>query len=194
MNVPDFLNVSYVIVGGVATQLYMPQRQTRDINILVLTQHVEALETHLVQSGAMLIEPLNVVNNYLHLQGSAWTLPLEQNREVELDVIHSAELWAALAIESPQYPENQPEIPVIALPYLTLMKLTSGRTQDFADVSRMLGHQSETILESVKQTVQRYAPSTIEDLEALITIGQLEYERSPQMQGDAWSFGAISKS
>jgi len=174
MNIPDFLNVPYVITGGIATQLYMPQRQTKDIDILILTQNVESLEAHLLQAGATFIEPLNVGNTSLNLQGSAWRLPLEPNRNVELDIIHSAELWVSLAIEFPQYPENQPDIPVIALPYLTLMKITSGRTQDFADVSRMLGHQSDVTLESIKQIVQRYAPSTIEDLEALITLGQLE--------------------
>ena len=37
-------------------------------------------------------------------------------------------------------------LPVIDLPYLVLMKLESGRTQDLADVSRMLGGAGETDL------------------------------------------------
>ena len=49
-------------------------------------------------------------------------------------------------------------LPVLALPYLVLMKLTAMRSQDWADVSRMLGLATETELEQVRDVVRRYSP------------------------------------
>jgi len=64
--------------------------------------------------------------------------------------------------------------PTINLPYLILLKMEAQRTQDWADVSRMLGWAEEKDLEQVRAVVQKYAPDDLEDLESLIYIGKQE--------------------
>ena len=66
------------------------------------------------------------------------------------------------------------------LPYLALMKIVSSRSQDWADVSRMLGQASEDELERVRAVVKRYAPEVAEDVESFIYLGQLEMQMPPQ--------------
>ena len=56
------------------------------------------------------------------------------------------------------------------------MKLIAGRSQDLADVSRMLGGATEIRLLEVKQTIDRYLPNSVEDLESLIILGKLELQ------------------
>jgi len=69
--------------------------------------------------------------------------------------------------------------PVLALPYLVLMKMASSRVQDTADTTRMLGLASEEELAQVRAVVARYAPEEIEDLESLIYLGQVEMGKTP---------------
>ncbi len=66
--------------------------------------------------------------------------------------------------------------PVLGLPYLVLMKLSSMRAQDLADITRMLGLAKETDLNRVREAVVRYSPQDSEDLESLIYIGRKEQE------------------
>lgn len=68
------------------------------------------------------------------------------------------------------------DLPVLGLPYLVLMKLTAMRSQDWADVSRMLGLATEADLEEVRDVVRRYSPEDVEDLEALIMLGRREVQ------------------
>ena len=56
------------------------------------------------------------------------------------------------------------------------MKLTASRTQDLADISRMVGGASDSLLQEVRSIIQVYLPSATEDLESLITLGKLERE------------------
>ena len=67
-------------------------------------------------------------------------------------------------------------IPVIALPYLVLMKLYAGRSQDIADITRMLGGADEDALGEVRAAVARFMPDAGEDVESMIALGRLEYE------------------
>lgn len=68
------------------------------------------------------------------------------------------------------------DLPVLGLPYLVLMKLTAMRSQDWADVSRMLGLATEADLEEVRDVVRRYSPEDVEYLEALIMLGRREVQ------------------
>lgn len=56
------------------------------------------------------------------------------------------------------------------------MKLTSGRMQDLADVSRMLGCADTSDVNGVRETIKRYRPQDAEDLESLLVLGKLEHE------------------
>ncbi|MDZ4198172.1 MAG: hypothetical protein U1E27_02700 [Kiritimatiellia bacterium] len=68
-------------------------------------------------------------------------------------------------------------LPYIQLSFLVLMKLTSGRVQDLADISRMLGCATAETLDPVVASVEQYRPQDLEDVKSLIRLGKLEYER-----------------
>jgi hypothetical protein len=69
--------------------------------------------------------------------------------------------------------------PVIALPYLILLKLSAGRIRDWGDLGTLLGWASDADLDAVRAVVKRYAPQDVEDLEAFIFIGKKEQEIPP---------------
>jgi hypothetical protein len=54
------------------------------------------------------------------------------------------------------------------------MKLIAGRSQDLADISRMLGGATNIQLLAVKKIIIQYLPNAIEDLESLVILGKLE--------------------
>jgi hypothetical protein len=54
------------------------------------------------------------------------------------------------------------------------MKLAASRSQDMADISRMLGWADETELTAARQAVAQYSPEDSDDLETMIFIGQQE--------------------
>ena len=56
------------------------------------------------------------------------------------------------------------------------MKLGAGRTQDLADISRMLGGADAGGIAESRRIVARYRPEDAEDLESMIRLGKLEYE------------------
>lgn len=150
-----------VIVGGVATALYMPQRLTLDLDLLVAAGDAPALHGELRALGW-------VREGDLTVGGSAWRAPDDDR----LAVLESAEPWVRDAVMNPnRSPAGEP---VIALPYLVLLKLAASRAQDLADVSRMLGAADDAALADVRRAVQAYRPEDSADLESLIALGRLE--------------------
>jgi len=152
----------FVIIGGIATRLYMPERMTLDLDILVLAEDAPRLYQELQQANSQRLGNLSI-------GGTTWQLP----DGTILDVIESDEPWVETAISSPQMSPD--ELPIIALPYLVILKLQASRAQDIADISRMLGAADENTLSSVRAQVLTYLPDAVEDLESLIVLGKLEY-------------------
>jgi hypothetical protein len=54
------------------------------------------------------------------------------------------------------------------------MKLGASRSQDMADISRMVGWASDEDLQAVRDVVTQYSPQDSEDLESMIFLGQQE--------------------
>lgn len=157
------VDTRFVIVGAVATALYMPRRATMDLDVLVLPEDARAFHGALRRSGYALRGPLA-------FGGTTWVAPGGR----VLDVLESDEPWARAAVEQPNLsPAGEP---VIGLPYLVLMKLAASRPQDVADASRMLGAADEAALNQVREVVQRYRPMDAEDLESLVHLGRLEFK------------------
>lgn len=151
----------FVVVGGIATRLYMPERMTDKLEILVLTDDAENLYQELVAAGSIKVGELSI-------GGSSWQLP---DGSI-LDVLESQQPWVREAIAKPNIaPDN---LPIIGLPYLIIMKLQASRGIDIGDLTRMLGGADETALELVRKTVKTYVPDAVEDLESLIVLGKLE--------------------
>jgi hypothetical protein len=154
----------FVIVGGVATRLYMPERMTLDLDILVKAEEARLVYQDLIEANSQKIGELTI-------PGSQWQL----EDGTLLDVLEGKDDWVHTAI---QHPNSSPDgLPIIRLPYLVLMKLLAGRSQDLADISRMLGGATEVQLINVKQVIGQYLPSALEDIGSLIILGKLENNR-----------------
>ena len=155
-------DVPFVVVGGLATRLYMPERMTLDADVLVVPSRLTDAESALDQSGCSRIGPLTV-------GGSTWRLPDEST----LDLLSPSDGWVEEAVSNPVNADD--DLPYVHLPYLVLMKLSSGRVQDLADITRMLGAADETNLRRIRKKVRRWRPEDMDDLESMIHLGQLEH-------------------
>ncbi|HEY4689543.1 MAG TPA: hypothetical protein VIK33_09540 [Anaerolineae bacterium] len=158
--------IPWVVVGGVATRAYMPERMTKDLDILVERLDGDKVIQRLKAAGYTVVSEL-ALPGYI----------LRSPEGVEVDVLLGDEPWLAAALEQPRF--DAAGLPVLALPYLVLMKMSATRTQDWADLSRMLGLASEEDLNAIRKTVARYSPEDSEDLESLIYLGKLEIGPPP---------------
>jgi hypothetical protein len=157
------LSTPVAIVGGVATALYMPERATPGVDLLVPLPDAPALRAELETLGYARI-------GNLRIGGTAWRAPGGD----QLGVIESDAPWVHEAVSRP---ERAPDgAPVVALPYLVLMKLDASRAQDVADISRMLGQAGPDTMDAVRELIRRYRPGDLEDLESLAAIGALELQ------------------
>ncbi|MBE9175460.1 hypothetical protein IQ225_09360 [Synechocystis salina LEGE 06155] len=156
-------DVPFAVVGGVATRLYMPERMTLDLAIIIAADKAQLAYQNLRDAGATKVSDLTI-------PGSQWNLP----NGTSLDVLEINEPWLETALESPNYAPDG--LPIIDLPYLILMKLNASRSQDLADISRMVGCATDSQLEKVRIMVAKYLPTATatEDLESLIMLGKLE--------------------
>ncbi|MGH7433280.1 MAG: hypothetical protein ACREJL_05960 [Candidatus Methylomirabilales bacterium] len=151
----------WAVVGAVATRAYMPERSTQDLGILVTPEVAHEVRGRLERAQFEKVqEPA--------IGGATWRSP--SGRLV--GVIESRAAWVPEAL---QHLGRDPQgLPVLALPYLVLMKVESGRAQDLADAARMLGLASEELRQETRRVFQRHAPDALEDLESLIILGKLE--------------------
>ncbi len=151
----------YVIVNGLATSLYMPQRVTLDLDILIAVNDEPQITAELSSLRARQIDPRSI--------GRILGLTAEGT---DLKVIALDEPWVSTAI---QRPSRSPDgLPVIALPFLVLMKLAASRAQDLADLSRMLGQADAATRDQVRAAVTTFRPDDLDDLDSLIALGDLE--------------------
>jgi len=159
---PILQGIDWVIIGGVATRAYMPERMTKDLDILAHQNDKDIILARLQQAGYQMIERLAIPG-----------YSLRSPEGVEVDVLFGNEAWLKDALT---HPERDPAgYPVIGLPYLILLKMEAQRAQDWADVSRMLGLATDAELDLVRAVVAQYTPEDSEDLESLIFIGKQEH-------------------
>ncbi len=160
---PILHGIDWAIIGAVATRAYMPERMTKDLDILIHESNSDVVVKRLQQAGYRMSSRL-AIPDYLMISPDG----------VEVDVLLGNYPWLKNALANTRM--DAAGYPVIGLPYLALLKLTAQRAQDWADVSRMLGWASDADLDEVRQVVRRYAPEDLEDLESLIFIGKKETE------------------
>ena len=158
---PILQGIDWVIVGGVATRAYMPERMTQDMDILVHQKNGAAVIAGLAKAGFQTIAPLAIPG-----------FSLRSPEGIEVDVIFRGDPWLKEALANPG--RDTAGYPVIKLPYLILLKMAAQRAQDWADISRMLGLASDNDLDEVRAVVAQYSPEDSEDLESLIFIGKQE--------------------
>jgi len=158
---PILGDIPWAIVGGVATRAYMPERATKDLDILVRSQDSDEVIERLEAAGYQRISPL--------------TLPgflLRSPEGMELDVIFGDHDWLDEALANVQ--RDPAGYPVLDLPYLILMKMASARGRDIGDLTTMLGLASQEEVTRVREVAARYAPDEARDLESLIYLGRVE--------------------
>ncbi len=153
----------WAVIGAAATRLYMPERATNDLDILIRVQDANAARTKLTQAGA-------AYKSELTIGGSSWILA----NGFPLDVIECREAWAETALEQAQTNMDTQGMPIVPLPYLVLMKFQASRVQDLADITRMLGQASAEQLDATRVVFRQWIPDEAEDLESLVMLGQLE--------------------
>jgi len=150
-----------VIVGGVTTRAYMPERTTKDLGVLIRQEDEDKVLDCLRSAGYQIVS---------RLSAPGWMVRSPEG--VEIDVLLGNAAWLDEALAHPRL--DPAGYPVIDLPYLVLMKLEASRSMDVGDLSRMLGLASEHDLDRVRQIVQQYFPQDVQDLESLIYLGKLE--------------------
>ena len=131
------------------------------LDILIKAEDARKIYQDLENAGGKKIGKLNI-------PGSQWQLPDNSS----LKVLEADDEWVTEAVSNPNYAPDG--LPIIDLSYLILMKLSASRTQDLADVSRMLGLADESNLTKIKSIVKAYLSTAMEDLESLILLGKLE--------------------
>jgi hypothetical protein len=151
------------VIGAVATRLYMPERATHDLDIMVMTPDLGEAESRLAKAGWGREGNLTV-------GGSSW----RSAEGTRLDVLACDEPWCPKALAEAGSNRDQQGLPVLPLPYLVLTKLRSSRTIDLGDLPRMLGLADDATLDLVRAVVREYSPEDAEDLESLIELGKLE--------------------
>ncbi len=169
------VDIPFVIVGGVATRMYMPERATKDIDILVTPVGYAGASTALEAAGYRRYDhPLLFPNAGLGLRGHAWTSNLG-----EVDLLTSDQAWCVEAVERPQ--RDREGNPTVALAYLILMKLDAARLIDQGDIGQMLGVLNDSELENIVATIAKHVddPTLLDDLRQYAEVGRLELQDRP---------------
>jgi hypothetical protein len=157
--------VLWAVAGAVAARHYMPERATRDLDVVVAAEDSPRVQESLRSAGYRF-------EGHLTIGGSAWKSP----EGIEVDVLELSAEWTAVAISASQGNRDLQGLPILPLPYLVLLKLGASRPQDLADLARMLGQADDAALAEVRAVAALHARADLEDLESLIELGRLELQ------------------
>ncbi|GBD29562.1 hypothetical protein HRbin32_00653 [bacterium HR32] len=164
---PLLAGIPWAVVGAVGARAYMPERATADLDVVVTPQDAPEVYRRLREAG--FTEGPALLGG-----GRSYTTP----DGVPVDVLTPDAPWLPEALA---HVRRDPQgLPVLPLPYLVLMKVQAGRTQDLADAARMLGAAPEEEREGARELFRRWLPDALEDLESLIRLGELELGAEPQ--------------
>jgi hypothetical protein len=160
-----FGDIPWLVTGGVATRLYMPERSTNDIDVIIRRSDCQKAWSRFREAGFSVASALDAP----YFVARAIETP-------EVDVICADLPWLEHALLNPR--RDAANLPIIDLPYLILMKLRANRGVDIGDMTRMLGLASDEDLDRVHAAVTRYSPQDVDDLNALILLGRMEMGRA----------------
>ena len=156
--------IPWVLVGGIALRAYTPERMTLDVDILIHERDSHATREAFVAAGYKVTGQLSI---------GGFSVAFVQTIEPPIDVLTRTDTWIDLALAAPA--ADPAGYPVLPRPYLTLMKLQAGRTQDLADVQRLLGQTGSIERITTRELVGRESPDLIEDFDSLCTLADLEF-------------------
>jgi hypothetical protein len=166
-----FGDVPVVVIGGVATRAYAPERKTKDVDYLVEHECFDEAIAHLRMRGWQKRIDLVFPTSALGLYGQAW-----EKDGTMIDVISTAQEWSSKAFDVPSY--DQTGLRVIPLAYLVLMKIDSARGIDQGDLTRMLGRLDDEQVAAIARVVERYShdPQAADDVRQYALLGRMEWD------------------
>lgn len=153
------------VVGAAAARLYMPERVTHDLDVLIRGADAEDARRLMAAAG---FHP----EGALTIGGSAWTTP----DGFDVDVIECSDPWCDTALREARDNRDVTGAPIVPLPYLVLLKFRASRVQDLADLTRMLGLATPEQNLEVRRVLERWSPADLEDFESLTNLGRLELD------------------
>ena len=108
--------IPWAVVGAVVTRLYMPERATQGLDILVRADEADAVRRALSGAGFEFQGELTV-------GGSSWL----SAEGAPVDVVEMAEPWLARALTEAQRNLDAQGLPVLPFRHLVLTKFQAGR-------------------------------------------------------------------
>jgi hypothetical protein len=93
--------------------------------------------------------------------------------EPPIDILTRQDVWLDAALAQPG--RDSAGYPVLGRSYLIMLKLEAGRTQDLADVQRLLAQTPAEERASTCKLVQQHIPELLEDYDALVTLADWEF-------------------
>ena len=165
---PDLLpllhGIRWALVGGMALRTYIPERMTLDVNILVHDRDASVVRAAFVAAGYRVLGQLSI---------GGFTVQISDSEAMPIDVLTRADLWIDDALAQAHY--DAAGYPVLSRPYLVLIKLQAGRTQDLADVQRLLAQTPITERTAIRALVETISPELVEDYNSLVMLADLEF-------------------
>lgn len=157
--------IPWAATGAAAARMYMPERMTNDLDILIRKEDSGEVRKRMEVAHASF-------KGAISIGGTSWVL----TDGFPLDIIESDEAWALGAIAEAANNCDPHGMPVLPLQYQVMTKFRASRVQDLADISRMLGQASEEQLQSVRELFTVWLPKDLDDLESLVSLGRLELQ------------------
>ncbi len=171
--IPDLSGVlgplRWALIGGIALRAYAPERMTLDVDILIHERDALAARQAFIAANYRIIAELAIGGFSAQEELRPDAMPV--------DVIARKDPWIEDALANPHH--DRAGHPVLARPYLTLLKLQAGRTQDLADIQRLLATTPTTERASTRNLIERYTPHLVEDYDSLVTLADLEFGSPP---------------
>ena len=155
--------IRWALVGGIALRAYVPERMTLDVDIIIDADDETQARVAFVAASYRITGPLTI--------GGFTAYP--HDGAAPVDVLTSTAWWLDDALTSPTL--DPAGLPTLPRRYLLLLKLQAGRTQDLADVQRLLRGTSPEERATMRAVVQGNAAELVEDYDALVTLADLEY-------------------
>lgn len=166
--IPDISGIldplRWALIGGIALRAYAPERMTLDVDIVIHERDIPAAREAFIAANYRIIAEL-AIGGFSARESHPDTMPVA--------VISREDPWLDDALADPR--RDRAGHPVLARHYLTLLKLQAGRTQDLADIQRLLATTPATERASTRNLIERHAPDLVKDFDSLITLANLEF-------------------
>ena len=166
--IPDIAGIlhpiPWVLVGGIALRAYMPERMTLDVAILINERDAAIVRNAFLAAGYHVTGQLSIGG--FTVQSATPDAPV-------VDILTRADDWVDEALATPS--RDVAGYPVLGRPYLLLMKLQAGRTQDLADIQRLLAGTPASERATIRVLIEQQSPELVEDYVSLCTLADLEF-------------------